>query len=303
MEGVLAQAFSEVELESLRKKLSWQQARGLRAEWFEPQSLASQSSVLQSSARLRAAGGSEGALAALLFADDGQVDNRQLARALRIAAGRAGVWFVRAEARALVEESGRIRGVQVIEDGEARLLAAPRAIVAAGSWSALLAGARIPEGAVRPVRGQMLAFAAPGPLSSRVLTGGGGYAVPRGGRVLVGATVEEAGFEKAVTPEGEAKLRGVAARLIPSLEGAPILERWSGLRPASRDGLPLLGAPRSAPEGTFVCTGHYRSGILLTPVSAALLLDAVLGRAPAHELSPFLPDRPSLDAAPGAGER
>jgi glycine oxidase len=164
-------------------------------------------------------------------------------------------------------------------------------VVAAGSWSALVRGAAIAEGAVRPVRGQMIAFpAAPG-LGARVLSCASGYAVPRQDRVLVGATVEEVGFEKANTREGLEGLLATAERLMPGSSAQKILEQWSGLRPGSRDGLPLLGAPVDGPRGLFVCTGHHRNGILLTPISAELIRDAVLGRTPSRDLAPFRPER------------
>ncbi len=283
IEGILQQAFSPEEFEKLRARAAWQREAGLHAEWFE-----SQSSVHQS---IRELGGSPAALAALYAPDDGQIDNRLLVSALRLAALRAGVSFLRADARAVLEGGGRIRGVELLDESKSVGRLDGRAVVvAAGAWSALLPGARIAEGAVRPIRGQMIAIAATIP-SGRVLTGGGGYAVPRADRVFIGATAEDVGFQKQVTTNGLRGLLATAARLLPDLGDVEVLESWSGLRPGSRDGLPLLGKPERGPDGLFVCSGHFRSGILMTPITGELMRDVVLGRPPTIDLTPFRPDR------------
>src|SRR5229473_2018264 len=124
------------------------------------------------------------------------------------------------------------------------------------------------------------------PPPATVLFGAGGYAVPRPGRVLVGATVEHEGFDKSTTPEGLAFLREVAARLLPQLAALRPAEHWAGLRPGSRDGLPLLGRTR---PGVVVATGHYRNGILLAPATAELVVQLVDGASP--ELRAFAPGR------------
>jgi glycine oxidase len=130
----------------------------------------------------------------------------------------------------------------------------------------------------------MIAYDVPPPRS--VIFGAGGYAVPRGGRTLIGATVEHAGFDKRTTAAGLAFLREVAARLVPELAGAHPVEHWAGLRPGSRDGLPLIGA--TAP-GVVIATGHYRNGILLAPLTAHLVVALVEGRSP--DLRHFAPER------------
>jgi glycine oxidase len=275
IEGVQELAFTEQEAADLRERYLWQKAAGLRVEW-------------QSAER------PIGTLSAMICPDDGQVDNRKLSHALHLAAERSGVKFLRAEALEIESSGARVSSVRIRDAKGERKIATPIAVVAAGSWSALVAGARIAADSVRPVRGQMISLSVPEMASSRVLSTAHGYAVPRGDRVLVGATVEETGFVKANTEPGVASLRALANRLacvIPELENAPILEQWSGLRPGSRDGLPLIGAPANAPTGTFVCTGHYRSGILLTPISAELIRDAVLGEPIKIDLAPFQPDR------------
>ncbi|GAC1341457.1 MAG: glycine oxidase ThiO [Myxococcales bacterium] len=277
--GVVELAFDARDEEEQRARFAWQTAAGLRVERLDAR-------------RCREKGGSPQARSGLFFPDDGRVDNRLLARALRIAAERQGARFVRAEARAVVVSGDAVAGL-ALADGR---IDAPRAVIAAGAWSALLPGARIAAGAVRPVRGQMIALGLAPPFDA-VIRCAAGYAVPRGAdRVIVGATVEEAGFDKALTPEGMDRMQALAGALSPALAQAPVVERWAGLRPGSADGLPLLGPVAAGPRGLFVATGHYRNGILLAPITGALVRDLVLGRTPPLDLAAFRPDR--FDGAP-----
>ena len=125
---------------------------------------------------------------------------------------------------------------------------------------------------------------------SRVVFSGHGYAVPRAdGRVLIGSTMEEVGFEKAVTPGGLRHVFDVAIGIAPALEQAPVVETWSNFRPASPDGEPILG-PGTVP-GLHYATGHTRNGILLTPVTADAIAATILGKAPPVDLAPFSPAR------------
>ena len=147
-------------------------------------------------------------------------------------------------------------------------------ILAAGAWSGLLAE-RVP---MTPVKGEMLMLAAPSgaAVPEPVVWGHGVYLVPRGAHLLVGATMEEAGFDTKVTPEARDKLRAGAEALIPSLRDWALVDQWAGLRPRSPDGLPLLGALE---EGLLVAAGQYRNGILFAPAIADHMRDLVLGRA------------------------
>jgi glycine oxidase len=118
----------------------------------------------------------------------------------------------------------------------------------------------------------------------------GVYLVPRSdGRLLIGATVEDAGFDKRVVPETIQRLHEAAIAILPALAGAKLLEAWAGLRPATPDRLPILG-PTSLP-GYFVATGHFRDGILLAPITARIMADLIAGATPAFDLTPFTPDR------------
>jgi glycine oxidase len=223
---------------------------------------------------------------ALFFSDEGSLDPRLLARAAYVAACRAGARFLTGQVRRIVTEGGRAVGVE----HESGRIEAEAVVLAAGSWSLQVEGHGLPPGAVRPVRGQIALLDTRPPLLSRVVFSGHGYVVPRpDGRVLCGSTMEEVGFEKAVTAGGLRHVLDVAMGIAPALERAPVIETWSNFRPASPDGEPILGAGTVA--GLLYATGHTRNGILLTPVTADAISAAVLGRAPPVDLAPFSPAR------------
>src|SRR5512133_1177079 len=223
---------------------------------------------------------------ALSFPDESSLDPRLLGRAVYVAAARAGASFVTGQVRRIVSESGRVVGV----DHDAGRIEAGRVVLAAGAWSQRVEGNGLPPGSVRPVRGQIALFDTRPPLLSRVVFSGHGYVVPRpDGRILVGSTMEEVGFEKAVTGGGLRHVLDVAIGIAPALAQAPVVDTWSNFRPASPDGEPILGEGSVA--GLLYATGHTRNGILLTPVTADAIAALVLGRAPPVDLAPFSPAR------------
>jgi glycine oxidase len=229
---------------------------------------------------------SEQARGALYFPSEASVDPRLLGRALAIAAQRAGTRFLGGQVRRIAVEGGRAAGV----DHESGRIASGAVVLAAGAWSLQVEGHGLPPGAVRPVRGQMAVLDTRPPLLSRVVFSEKGYLVPRAdGRVLCGSTMEEVGFEKAVTAGGLIHVLGLACEIAPRLHSAPFVESWSNFRPATPDGSPILG-PGSVP-GLFYATGHYRNGILLTPITAEAVAAAVLGERPPLDLAPFSPAR------------
>lgn len=240
---------------------------------------------------------------AVLVTGDMRVDNRRLGHALWHAAQQDGVVFrTGVRVRRVVHDyaKARIRGVR-LDDGT-ELLAATT-VIAAGAWSAGIEG--IPaQRPVFPVRGEMFAVgptssAASGgvsgpqhapPLVTRMIHGPRGYLIPRdNGNVLVGATVEEAGFEPGPTPVGIAMMIAMASEVAPGIARLPILETWSGFRPATPDRLPLLGGD-PALDGLVWATGHYRNGILLTPITGARIAALVAGER-AEDLAAFAPGR------------
>jgi glycine oxidase len=265
--GALLLAHDEAQAVELRRAHAWQAKLGLAAELL--------TSIPEH----------PGAVQALLLPEDGRVDNRQLTRALRTAIDKLGVRSHRARAARLLLPGGRFAGVET----DSGAVAADRCVVAAGAWSGEIGGSAV-QG-VRPVKGQMIAFD-PSPVSwTRVVFGGGGYAVPRGGRLLIGATVEDAGFDRRPTEEGLRALREVAGRLSPELARAIPVDHWAGLRPGTKDGLPILG---ETARGVLVATGHFRNGILLAPVTAEAVVDLTVGRS-REDLRPFAPGRSSLE--------
>ncbi len=201
---------------------------------------------------------------ALWAPQEAQADSRALTRALGLALAEAGgkvlthAPVIAVQAGAAVTSTGRQEADAVI--------------VAAGAWGGALG---LP---ITPVKGQMIALACPPgeEIPDPVIWGNGVYLVPRADRILVGATVEEAGFDLALTDAARHDLRARAEGLIPGLKSWTLAEHWAGLRPRSPDGLPLLGRTK---DGVFVAGGQYRNGILFAPAIADHLRDLVLGRA------------------------
>jgi glycine oxidase len=202
---------------------------------------------------------------ALWAADEGHVDNRVLGMALNVAVLKAGGKILPGEAAV------RMDGHTVLTPYGG--YTADAVLLAAGAWSGLLA--KVP---VTPVKGEIIALAPPpgAVLPKPMIWGNGIYMVPRGNRLLVGATVQEAGFDTNVTDAARLHLRSRAESLIPSLKDWTVAEHWAGLRPKSPDGLPLLG-PTHQPN-LFVASGQYRNGILFAPAIARMMADMILGQ-------------------------
>jgi glycine oxidase len=165
--------------------------------------------------------------------------------------------------------------------------AAPIVVNCAGAWSGQLPPHKFPT---RPVKGQMLAVVSKRKLIRHVLRSPDVYIVPRSdGRILIGATVEEVGYDKRVVPETIHRMYREAIKLVPALSDARMLEDWAGLRPGTPDGLPILGSMRT--PGYYVATGHYRDGILLTPVTGMLMGQVIMGEKPSLDLHAFSVER------------
>jgi len=205
---------------------------------------------------------------ALLIHDDYRVDSRALARALVKAATRDRIALSEGHTvSALLREGDRVVGVALVDGTR---IEAGAVLLAAGAWSAQVGSLPRSLG-VRPVRGQMLALLPEALPSQRVIEAGGIYLVPRDdGRLLVGATVEDTGFREGNTALGIRTLLDAATKLAPSLDGARVLEMWSGFRPGTSDGHPILGRYPDV-EGLLIATGHYRNGILLAPITARII--------------------------------
>jgi glycine oxidase len=172
-----------------------------------------------------------------------------------------------------------------------------RFVIATGAWSDGLLEPLGWRPGVRPVRGQIALLNTGRPLLRHVLLWGSRYLVPRpDGRVLVGSTEEDAGFDKRPTAAAVGELLALACTLVPALAGAPLERCWAGLRPGTPDGLPYLG-PVPGFDNLLVAAGHYRSGIQLSPATALVLKELLLGQPLTFPLEPFRLDRRS--APPG----
>lgn len=272
--GVLSLAFSEEEESQLRALTEAQKRRGLRAEMVSRDGVS----------RLEPAAHPE-ARSAALFPDDHRVDNRRLMEALKALASIRGVALREFTAlRAMEVRNNRVVAVRT----DAERIETPMLINALGAWAGHIDG---DPGSppVRPVKGHMMSLV-DGPAMRHVVYGHHGYIVPRAdGRLVVGSTMEEAGFDTRVTAEGVAQLLGIAAAIAPGTKKASIAETWTGLRPATPDGLPVIGT--GAVQGLVVAGGLFRNGILLGPLVGEIAAALALGEAPAIDIGPFSPGR------------
>lgn len=242
----------------------------------------------------RQSGLSESIVGGYWYPADGQVDSRALIRALWVACQFLDVKFVDAvKVTAIRRSGGRVTHLDTSE-GE---MSAQHYILATGAWSQQLLP--IP---VVPRKGQMLSVMVPDaqianlPLQ-QVLFGEDIYIVPRrDGRIVIGATSEDVGFAPHNTPAGVAQLMTNAIQLFPQLQDLPIQETWWGFRPATPDELPILGTSTEA--NLTLATGHYRNGILLTPITAKLIADLVWHQQADKLLSAFSWQRFNAPSAP-----
>lgn len=279
-DGTLVLALEDAEGARLQQMAAAQSALGLNAELLSGPAARRLEPAL-----------SQAVGAALHLPDDHQVDNVALmdgaAAALRSRREVRVETNVRVEA--VLSSRGKVTGVR---RGGASV-EVPRVVLAAGAWSGQIEG--LPRALpVRPVKGQMAALKPGRPPIGRTVGGRGAYCVPRDdGRVLIGATIEEAGFDDRVTPDGVAGLLAAVRLFLPDLADAPLHSRWAGLRPGTPDSLPIIGED-SELEGLFYATGHYRNGILLAPITAEAVAALATGASPPIDLAPFAPERPAL---------
>ncbi|MFI5974602.1 glycine oxidase ThiO [Streptomyces sp. NPDC051452] len=282
--GTLAVALDTDDRAHLRELHALQQRSGLSAEWLSGRECRRLEPMLAPGVR----GG-------LRVDGDHQIDPRRLAAALVSACERAGVVFHRTWAERLDVVGGRAAGVTTADGTELR---AGQVVLAAGSMSGRLAGlppALVPP--VRPVKGQVLRLTVPGrfaPFLSRtvraVVRGSHVYLVPReNGELVVGATSEELGWDTTVTAGGVYELLRDAHELVPGITELPLTETRAGLRPGSPDNAPLLGP--SGLDGLLLATGHYRNGVLLTPITGDVLAHALTTGDVPEEARPFTPRR------------
>ncbi len=279
--GTLFLALTEEDEREIRHRFEWQKKAGLRIEYLSAAEVRTVEPFISPDAR-----------AALFFPDDRQVENRKLLNALQKYAALNKIDFVEdAEVKSLLIGNGKVTGALA---SDVKFFAA-KTVLATGAWTSHI---KISEEGVppllrniKPIRGQMIGFHTAKRLFSKVLYSPRGYIVPRqSGRILAGATVEDAGFDKSVTAGGIDFVRENALEIAPSLVNLEMSEKWSGLRPYASDALPILGGFPQV-ENLFVATAHYRNGILLAPLTAKILASKILDNEDSEYLRIFSPSR------------
>jgi glycine oxidase len=271
--GALVVATDRDDAEELRRLHAFQRQLGLDAEWLTP----SECRRLEPGISPRCGGG-------ILAPQDHHVDPLAVVEALVAAGERAGVELLTGDAVTAVDE----RGVRTASD---RSIAAGSVVVAAGCWSGRGIDG-LSEVPVRPVKGQILSLRRPldRPLAAHLVRTLRCYIVDRGdGRVVLGATMEERGFDTTVTADGVYRLLEAAWEVLPDVSELEFVGARGGLRPGSPDNSPLIG--RGEADNVIWATGHFRNGVLLTPITADAVADLLTGVEPPPAVAPFSPDR------------
>jgi glycine oxidase len=277
--GTLYVAFSEHDQEEIERRYHWQTEAGHAVELLSGDDARRLEPAISISAR-----------AALRFPLDTQVDNRRLVSALAGSVDHYGVQVLDGvTVESILLENDCVQGVET----SVGRIAAPIVVLANGAWVSFLLppNKRLPDVRIEPVRGQMLCYEASPRIARHVIYSPRGYVIPRlDGRLLAGATTEHTGFEKRVTAEGVNTVTANAIEIVPVIGSLALRESWSGLRPRAADDLPVLGECAEV-KGLYFAAGHYRNGILLTPVTGELIADEILSGTAPRMLAAFSPDR------------
>lgn len=275
--GTLYLAFSERDARELRHRYDWQKSAGLDVEHLTARETRRIEPFV-----------SPDVLESLFFPNDWQVENRKLLHALHKYCELYGVRIrENAPIVSLSIENGRVTGAET----ETEKFPAGRVVLATGAWTSLIETGSFALPEIKPVRGQMISFHTAKRLFSKVIYSPRGYLVPRAdGRVLAGATVEDAGFDKSLSDAGIDFVREHALEIAPSLVNLEIHEAWAGLRPFAADGRPVVGE-FSGLENLSIATAHYRNGILLAPLTAQILAERLAGEKDSDYLKIFGPKR------------
>jgi glycine oxidase len=273
--GLIFLASSEEVLCRLRRAMEWQKSIGLSAELLTPQET------------LRMEPGVDLAIAgAVLMREESHVTPRKVLESLKGACAAKGV-EIRTGVRVLevTSTSGRVTGVRTSTEW----IEADSVVIASGVHTSEIDGLR-PAIPLAPRKGQILSLTTTEPAFRRMIRWDHAYLVQRrNGELVVGATNEDAGFDRSLTPAGVGGLLDRAQRISSRLGGLPIHDMWTGLRPATPDGLPVIG--KAGLDGLIYATGHYRNGILLAPMTAACVAALIENRPGPVALDPFTPFR------------
>jgi glycine oxidase len=298
-EGTLAVAYDPGDYAALVRLTAFRRSAGLDAEELDSRACRKLESFLTPDVH----GG-------VLFAGDWSVDNRRYAAALRSAAAAAGVRVVRDRVTEVLTSGDRAGGVRLADGGD---IGSDRVVAAAGCWTGAIAGVPAPvRAAVRPVKGQLLRLRHPAGMPPVIthtiratVRGADVYLVPRAdGEVVVGATQEERGPDRTVTAGAVHDLLRDALSVLPVTSELELAETCAGLRPGTPDNGPVVGPVVDAggPGGLLLATGHYRNGILMSPVTADAIVAHLTGQQAAPEWEPFAPGRFGADAGPASTE-
>lgn len=270
--GIVQTASSDFEVEVLKERVATQRQHGHHCEWLDPDELRRDWPWL---------GATHGGLHA---PRDGSVDPVKLVEALRADAVRLGVEMVTDTITSLTHSNGKASGVQ----GRA-WHPAEHVVLAAGAWTGRIGNLPRPV-SVEPVRGQMVAYPWPGAAKPSIVYGRGGYVLHRNGEALAGSTMEHAGFATEVTEAGVAEIRRRAESLLPAFAGKGIHRAWSGLRPGTPDGRPIVGREPDL-TGLWYATGHGRNGVLLAGITGTIIAQLLAGEATLEEVYVMRPER------------
>lgn len=268
----------------IRAYTDGEHAEGMATLWNSPARLLQNAELAGMEPEVKWANGR-----AVIFDAIAQVRNPRLLRSLIADVQSRGVVIRESTgASGFESKNSRLTGIRT----SAGMIETRCCIVATGAWSGELLRDTGLDLSIEPVRGQMLLFRSGKPLLSHIVLQGGNYLIPRlDGRVLAGSTLEFAGFDKSTTVAARKTLYDSAVKILPALAKCEIEAHWAGLRPGTPKGIPYIGEHREI-RGLFVCTGHYRNGLVLAPASAHLMADLVLGRNPILNPGPYRLDRP-----------
>ena len=270
-EGTLLAFRDDTERGSMLPSIEWQRGQGIAIEELSALQLNKREPQLANCA------------GAFFLAEDHQIDNRLLMKALIESCRRRGVNFILGqEVRDVQCNNLRVTGVAT----DAGFIAATYVINTAGAWAGALNIQGLAPVVIRPVKGHVVALANQIAPIQHVVRTHSTYLVPRkNGTVIVGSTMEEAAFDKTVHASSIRNLIQAANRLCPTLEQSKVSETWTGLRPASPDGLPILGP--TPVDGYWIALGHFRNGILLAPITAQILSSWIISGSPTADIEAF----------------
>jgi len=275
--GMLRPALNEEQAKHLKNNCKWQKKKGFEIEFLSGEEIRKIEPSL-----------SENIICGLHSKNDGQVNNRKLMKALIIANKKIGNKIIEnTEIKDYLIKNNRIIGVKT-SNNEA--FNADIVVNTAGSWSSLISKDLIPNFNIKPILGQMVSLQSDKPLLNKVIfasiLGKGGYIVPRkNNEIILGSTMEDAGFEKKITDEGISSILKKCHEIVPELKKLKIKEKWCGFRPFASDNLPIIG--KTSIENLILATAHGRNGILLAPITTKAVEELIVNDKIMPEIKDF----------------